>query len=228
MNKITPILCLLAIAFFPAFAKQLSPDEALSRLRSSQNPKALKAISSISTSPLRVITPGADPSFTGLYLFKAPDKGVLIVSADDCAVPLLGYTDSDLPAGESFSPEFNYWLQFYADEILAASKRNVKYAGDSNRTKRSPRFAVAPLVKTKWNQSEPFNNDCPMDGEVRSVTGCVATAMAQVMKFHQWPSRGTGSNSYEWRGEELYCDFSNVTFSWNEMLDEYIKDYPID
>ena len=55
---------------------------------------------------------------------------------------------------------------------------------------------VEPLVTTRWSQGAPYNDLCPMEGDARTLTGCVATAMAQVMYYHQWPEKASGKGSY--------------------------------
>jgi len=62
---------------------------------------------------------------------------------------------------------------------------------------------VGPLLVTRWHQGYPYNNYCPMGDGGRSVTGCVATAAAQIMWYHQWPPIGNGSHTYYWDGD--YC-----------------------
>ena len=86
---------------------------------------------------------------------------------------------------------------------------------------------VDPLLTDVWNQYAPFNNLCPLDstGE-RSVVGCVATAMTQVMRYWQWPERGTGSHEYTDSigcGQTFSINFSEHTYDWSNMLDRYTE-----
>lgn len=86
--------------------------------------------------------------------------------------------------------------------------------------------AIAPLVTAQWNQGEPFNNMCPTYGSKRAVTGCVATAMAQIMYYHKWPQGpGSGSYSYVHNGASISFDFGATTFDWNNMIDNYNSSY---
>ncbi|MDE6653954.1 MAG: C10 family peptidase, partial [Muribaculaceae bacterium] len=85
--------------------------------------------------------------------------------------------------------------------------------------------AVTPLLSTVWNQYEPYNDMCPEINGMRAVTGCVATAMAQVMKKHQWPVSGTGSYSYVANGISVSSDFSSHVYDWDNMLDDYYNEY---
>ena len=84
---------------------------------------------------------------------------------------------------------------------------------------------IAPLVSTTWNQGAPYNNLCPVySGSNRSATGCVATAMAQVMNCHQWPQSATTAipgYTTESYGIDLTAGLPAVTFDWANMQDSY-------
>ena len=86
--------------------------------------------------------------------------------------------------------------------------------------------AVAPLLTgIAWNQDSPYNDLCPMyDMATRCPTGCVATAMAQVMYYHRWPRQGMGSHSYQpviLSGNTLEADFGATAYQWEAMLPNY-------
>ena len=86
---------------------------------------------------------------------------------------------------------------------------------------------VEPLVSTKWNQDAPFNNFAPEytddnNNTQRCATGCAATAMAQIMKFHNWPEQGVGHYSYEHQSfGTISSDFSKHVYDWTNMIDRY-------
>ena len=82
---------------------------------------------------------------------------------------------------------------------------------------------VNPLLTVAWNQPAPYNMyapnyGCSQTGNGNAYTGCVATAMAQVMKYWNWPDAGTGSHSYSWNGSTLSADFSHAYY-WSDMPD---------
>lgn len=197
-----------------AMSKHLSPDEALSRLAdtsisrvASQNPgnrMGYELVRSVKS---------ADGNDAALYLFADANKRFVAVSADDVAPALLGYfdsEDSDLNA-DSFPPALEWWLQEYASQIQYGQANPGKLSSPSS-VSRAP---IEYMVKTRWNQSYPYNAQCPMFGDQQAVTGCVATAFAQVMNYHQWPEQGRGMGA---------IDFSEITFDWDSMLDEYDDD----
>lgn len=86
---------------------------------------------------------------------------------------------------------------------------------------------MEPLVSTKWNQDAPFNNFAPEytddnNNTQRCATGCAATAMAQIMKFHNWPEQGVGHYSYEHQSfGTISSDFSKHVYDWTNMIDRY-------
>ncbi|UCD16540.1 MAG: C10 family peptidase [Candidatus Zixiibacteriota bacterium] len=90
---------------------------------------------------------------------------------------------------------------------------------------------VGPLLTTAWHQNYPYNNDCPMGDGGRTLVGCVATAAAQIMAYHQWPPAGTSSRNYWWDGDNscngstpgavLSADFSDP-YDWENIPDNCI------
>lgn len=158
------------------------------------------------------------------YVFnQSDDQGYVIISADDRVAPVLGYADkgsfdvSDLPDG------LKDLLKCYEEQITYAVKSNAGVRRVSQN-----RAEIEPLIQTKWNQWEPFNNLCPIDpstGE-RSLTGCVAVAKAQLLYYHRYPERGRGTVSYDWKNRILGADFSEANFEWDKMKLEYDYDTP--
>lgn len=150
----------------------------------------------------------------------------VIVSADERMYTVLGYSDSgtfdadNVPAGLT-DMLYGYDLQY--DYLLESADPTRNY-----NAKRLPVKAIDPLITSKWDQDTPYNALCPMvtaaDSLVRhAYTGCVATTMAQVMNYYQYPNQGTGSISYTSGDEkfDLSMDFSTVRFDWQNMSDVY-------
>lgn len=88
--------------------------------------------------------------------------------------------------------------------------------------------SVAPMLKTTWGQNAPYNLQCPLASgkNAHCKTGCVATAMAQVMKYYGYPARGQGNMSYAYKGGDgltyfVETDFSKSTYDWEKMRDAY-------
>lgn len=148
------------------------------------------------------------------------EQGYVIASADDLAEPVLGYADS--PGAFSYDalpPAMKWWLEEYALQIDAARRAapQARFAA----TQRPVRERIDPIVRTKWNQSAPYNDLCPVIGSKTAPTGCVATAMAQVINHHKYPAKGRGAHSYTYNGVTSSFDFGGTTFDWANMADTY-------
>lgn len=145
------------------------------------------------------------------------DNGFVVVAGDDAvANPVLGYTDSGSFSYDKIPDNLKWWLGEYARQIEYMTTHDITSAP-------APTFEsnAGPLITTRWNQYEPYNNLCPIKQNERVVTGCVATAMAQVINYYEWPKQGTGSHSYEWNGQTLSADFGSTIYDWNNMADIY-------
>ena len=213
LRQTLSILSILLISY-SSFASPLTPDEALSRVFATDTRSPKDAI--------LTETLISQDGEAALYIFTPQtDKGFLIVSADDAIIPLLGYSDDNTFDKNNISPELNYWLDEYTRQIQYARENEFKPLATRGTIQLPDWNKIEPLIKTKWNQNSPYNQQCPAIGSTRAYTGCVATAMAQVMKYHNFPARGSGSISYTFNSKTYSMDFSKVTFEWDKMLDSY-------
>lgn len=161
------------------------------------------------------------------YIFNAAgNKGFVIVAADDKSTPVLGYsTESAFPATE-LSPELSYWLDGYKKQISYAiahqrvplpsiTQKWQDLALEAEGPVAARPTGVAPMLETNWNQAPYYNQLCPTN----TPSGCVATAMAQIMKFWDNPTTGTGSHSYSSStlGGTLSANFGATTYDWTNM-----------
>lgn len=206
----------------------LNPDEALNRaLYSEAAPRAVKSISS--ASPKLVMTGRSENGNPAYYVFT--DKsGTLFVSADDVAVPLLGYTDTGDLDESSLPPQLKGMLNDYAREIEWANTSGYRLVSGAENTgagsvKTVDGPSIAPLLKTKWDQGSPYNKYCPKLGSTTTVTGCVATAMAQAMNYYKWPETEVPAMSYYWENGSKTLTSSAMTIDWANMLDSYSGSY---
>lgn len=145
------------------------------------------------------LAPGVQPKLTlasrvsDLYVFNvSDDAGFIIVSNDDCAIPVLGYSDSGSFDANNLPDNMRAWLQGYADEIAWAKANHVTKPANAP-MKAALGADIPSMITTFWNQGNPYNKLCPAyqlgAGTENCVTGCVATAMAQVMNYYQWPAK---------------------------------------
>ena len=182
----------------------------------------------------RFVNVAAQHGYTEFFIFNnTAGKGYVIMAADDCVTPILGYSyENNFEEGE-LPPNFKAWLDGYAAQIdeATAMKLNAteEIRGDWECLRLGKTLpiksekAVGPLVQAKWNQAPYYNDQCPYDYNVnqRAVTGCVATAMAQIMKYWSYPEHGYGNHSYVPSSHPeygtQYVDFSATNYQWSSM-----------
>ena len=169
------------------------------------------------------------------YVFNVGSDGFVIVSADDNFRPVIAYSEGgnyDLS-----NPVSNAYLKSIAD-ARSSVKSNVmdplvsieweSVINSGRLISRNGGRGVDYLVKTKWNQAPaPYNSECPADSQspyagYHAYVGCVATAMAQIMKYWNYPAQGQGSHSYYHnKYGTLSANFGATTYDWDNMLNVY-------
>lgn len=194
---------------------------------------AKKKLGTISTAPPKKLR-GATTSTPAIYVFNTEKTGCgwVIVSGDDRTQQVLGYNDCGSYDESNVPHNMQWWLSQYVEEIasLDESENNdlpVLGSFESNNYNDPPKVdALSPLIQTKWNQGYPYNFQCPMIGSISCVTGCVATAMAQVMYYHQWPQTTSKTiPSYYWQnGRTTLEPLDTTSFDWNAMKKTYNSD----
>lgn len=228
-KSLLPIFCGLIATVAPAqsSASVLSPQEALNRVGS--NPFLLATRGGEST-PALCYTVETSQQQPAVYVFhKNNSQGFLIVSADDYTPALLGYSDSGSFNPDNIPPQLKYWLGEYSRQIQLLREGEVSPVKAGAKSSLPDWKPITPLVESKWNQGDPFNLYCytiAADGtETKSVTGCVATSMAQVMYYYKYPEIGHGSISYKHEDSGTYSmNFDSQPFEWNEMQPTYYPD----
>lgn len=161
------------------------------------------------------------------YVFtpSSDEAGFVIVSGDERMPDVLAYSDESNFDVDCIPPSVNYWLDCYEEVFLNLTDSNTPTPSHLESVNPD---GVAPLLgKNAWGQSDPYNRLCPSVGKDRCVTGCVATAMAQVMKYHRYPDTGKGSVNYYTNTNKIHLqkDFSSVQLEWDKMLDAYKKNF---
>ena len=196
------------------------------------------------------------------YIFNAKgQKGFVIVSGDDRTEPILGYSDKGEISEKNMPENLKYWLECY--EIQMKSLDQDKVAGSRRVSQSVNREPVAPLILAHWNQRAPYNYMCPsvvvqeVEGESkvtyvdidqsgydptnRCATGCVATAMAQVMYYWKWPESCEAMDKYDicyyyvnqgtdekpnWQPvvDHSFSGLPATSFDWQNMAHTYSSD----
>ncbi len=175
-------VALLTIAKANAQVKESSHENLLARTASAQLSKM-----GISAQP-RLLARN-----DGYAVYGATEGGFVVMSDDKTDPQVLGYSTS------AWKPDrqpcgFRWWLEAVGKSMSAG---NDATAGTSRPWKASGGFIAVPnFLKTKWGQGTPYNDKCPYDGTTKAPTGCIATAMAQVMRYYEWPAQGQGMGMY--------------------------------
>ena len=168
------------------------------------------------------------------YVFnKGNENGYLILSADDCMPAVLGVVEGNSFDYDKLPDNMKWWLSQYDISISCYSSNGKKYVS-SSKAKKAKKDIEPLLGDIQWNQWAPYNMLCPVMGKMEAPTGCVATAMAQVMGMWQWPKRGYGKNEYQMfapsydeegnyvHGElTMARDFTQSKYKWEKILPQY-------
>lgn len=146
------------------------------------------------------------------------NNGFVIVAADDKAPIVLGHSQKGTFDEKNLPDGMKWWLE--------CCQRYVKYVAGNERPRMLTKLEDLPgLVKTKWNQTSPYNLRCPKFDEGFAATGCVATAAAQIIKYHEWPQNATslipGYESKMQNYEQTLQDLQPKKFNWGAMKDSY-------
>lgn len=211
-------LCMLMLGLSMT-ARILSPEQALHRAFGNTD-------RSRSTMAAKLVSTLTDSKGHGtIYIMNRGDKG-MILSASDAAPALLGYLDEPIDY-DKIPTQMADLMREYIKQISFAESIGVNAEQvEPNDKKHS---AIEPLLKTAWGQEAPYNSKCPLVNGARAVTGCLPTAMAQVMAYHGWPERGEGVADYTlYNGQRLTMNFEDVAFEWDKMKYSYEYDTPVD
>jgi hypothetical protein len=175
------------------------------------------------------------------YVFNIDNpKGFVIVSGDDNVKPILGYSDKANFLVDQMPIQLTEWFDGYKKDIDYAVKNKLNNSDITAQwqtlikpqTRQTIELfgittfgtpVVSPLITTIWNQTKYYDNLCPYDTQsgVNTVTGCVATVMAQVMKYWKYPTKGIGTRTYTPKTNPQYgsltANFGNTTYLWDSM-----------
>lgn len=154
------------------------------------------------------------------YVFNVgQQQGFVIVSGDDRVDDILGYADSGMLQEDGLPDGLRYLLDGYAEQLAWLDSHPEQAVSH-----RAPaRSSIAPMVETRWDQGAPYYNNCPEYNEERTVTGCVATSMAQVMYYHKKPTAACSAiPGYTTRTLGIALSgLPATTFDWNKLKTTY-------
>ena len=233
MKRIVTLLFILA-AGITMFAAEVSQQEAMEKARAfmQQRQGGSKAMH---RAQLSLNMQQTDAGTQLLYAFNIEGGGYVIASGDDRTIPILGYSLTGSIDTDDMPDNMRSWLQSYADDICRLSKSYTAF----QQTEDTGLAPITPMLQTTWYQIEPYDLMTPVyEGTEKSswkgkhsATGCVATAMAQVMYYHRWPQDATTTiPSYTFMyNEKEPCTLPELpatTFKWDQMLPNYTTEQP--
>ena len=222
MNKNLLVLCSVVFALSSGKAQTVSVDEAMSAAQNFLGDRQKAAMYCA-----KVAQQGND---TLLYVFNA-DKAFVMVSATKKTMPVLAYSKEGIYEEQDIIPPAAMWLNHYQQQIAAAKAQEVNNALaakswqqllEGGKKQKGNTDEVAPFLRSKWGQGKYYNYYCPKDDSSsyngRAVTGCVATALAQLMYYFRFPDSGVGSYSYQHaKYGTLSADFAAAHYNYTEM-----------
>jgi len=233
-------LLLLFLAFaINSDAKQITQEQALNVAQNALISSNLR--NSGSGLQLTQIVYDQSPSLrstktTLYYVYNLNEEGFIIIAGDDRAYPVIGYSFNGSYDQANLPPNFQLWMEDVAnvvsgiikEDILPSEKTQTAWKNYLNGNGINLRATQATwLVETKWSQGAPYNTNCPMAGIERTVTGCVATTMAQLMYFYRYPSGSMGNITipgYTTKTEKFPLtpiNLNGVSYNWNLLRTTY-------
>lgn len=164
------------------------------------------------------------PSQPAFYIYNKGEEAFVIVSGDDRMPEILGYSDNGAFVTENLPDNIKNWLGNYIEAYRTLDANNVRKTIVRRETENGFAASVAPLLQDiQYNQDTPYNDQCPLYQGERCLTGCVATAAAQILRYWKYPAAGTGSINYttDFFGLQVSFDFDAHPFDWNNILPAY-------
>ena len=223
------ILCALVLAsVFVVEAKEVSPSVAKSIAQEVLGVTRSGDVAVAWDSSVLGTTRSADEMPTFYVVAAQSGRGFVIVAGDDAIAPILAYsTQYVAPAAEVLPPNFEGWLR-YVDTVVRYAREHNIVADKATAEKWSEGYkpvAATMLNTARWSQNEPYNLECPIDGDAHSLTGCTQTAMAIIMYHNRWPERAKGTTeAYTTKyGLDVAARDLNHAYAWESMIETYIE-----
>lgn len=236
MKKILLLALLLPNLVVSMFAQSVSVSEAAAFAEGffqQKSGKKLQSIKQVHAASMRSATPN-------YYIFEPSEgKGYVLVAANKASEPVLGYSLNGRFPASQMPPGMKYLLEIYDEQLnylkvkRVTSTQTIQAKWENRNTPQAKNLSVAPLLSTTWDQGWPYNLECPtntMGG--RAVTGCVATAMAQLMNYWNFPTQAnpdfnvchTDSNPFDETSDVMgsWCRNLGGGYNWSLMQDNYV------
>ena len=167
-------------------------------------------------------TSSVNPQLNTFYVFNYDGGGFVIVAGDDRAEEILGYGDYTLDMNR-IPDNMRWWLNQYKRQIEFLQEHpDLKVTTATKLNTGVLRQSVSPLLTCKWDQESPYWNQCPTYGGSTCLTGCIATAMAQVMYYWKYPAELPPVAAYTTSTRRISMSaLPGTTVDWSSMTDTY-------
>lgn len=235
MKNVALTFVALLMAVLPSFAENVTLQTAQRAAQSFINSKME------GNQRIHLIDFAEKAEFPNFYVF-GNERCFVIIAADNCVRPVLGYS-MEGGFGNGTIPEcVSDWLKAYTDGIASVKESRLNATVEirsewemllnGRGLEPKSRSNVKPLIRTKWNQRDPFNSLCPLDSNGyngHAAAGCGAIAMAQIMNYWEHPVRGVGSHCYvpatHTEYDTLCASFGETVYDWDNMKNIYSRGY---
>lgn len=214
MKKIF-FLLLALIACLAIQAERVTEQEALQKAQKFMQGKKFK------TKNLRR-APSLDASNNAYYVFNVEnDNGFVIVAGDDRMPDILGYSEKGSNNTHSIPCNMEWLMNCYTQTLDSLNAYGITQKWSARRSNNNA--TIEPLITTTWGQHAPYNKYCPEIEGKKCPTGCVATAMAQIINYKKWPQGETAAVEAYTTGSGISMPaLEPTTFEWSNMTDDDI------
>ena len=231
MKKVALTFVAFLMAVLPAFAENVTVQTAQRAAESFLNSKMEGNLQ------IQLIDFAEKSSFPNFYVF-GNERCFVIIAADDCVHPVLGYSTEGGFSTDMLHESVHYWLKTYDEAIGIISENRVEATPEirlewdnilnGKGLESKSGNSVKQLIRTEWGQQAPYNAFCPADTtgpNGHAVAGCIAIAMAQIMNYWEHPVKGVGSHTYIPKTHPEYgeqsANFGETVYAWNNMAGPY-------
>lgn len=229
-KHIVYIACILSVFTLEVYSAPRNTEQVLEvafKMRSHQASHGISWGKGVSARSALKIVKRSD----SYYIVNTGD-GFVIVSSDDQMPEILGFSPNGEFEENNMPPALSIWLRNYDSEFKGWRnflQSHPSYNIENDLVDENPLDSIGPLLQTKWGQTTPYNNYCPIDCNGDTCpTGCVITALAQIMNHWQWPQKGFGEHTYVYVCHEdsaytqlLSANFDTTMYHWENMQISY-------
>lgn len=230
MKRLLLLLALAVTTIGSAMAKEVSPSAALRIAGEVLGDATRGTAMRVAWDSSRLGDTRADEGAPTFYVVTAESgAGFVIVAGDDAITPVLAYsTTFSAPADAALAPCFEGWLKYVDAAVRSARERGVKADAATAQLWNEEYQPVGAITlgTARWSQVPPYNDQCPLDGDAHSLTGCTQTAMAIIMNHYRWPERAKGvtaAYTTALKGIDVPARDLNHAYDWDSMLYTYVE-----